>query len=216
MLCLCRVPRESIQPDVRRFGSYPRAQHGRSRGCCGLCPLLSVQSLKRNAPGGCSFRLSPRASASDHCSALGAHVRFFFLVPQRTLPDLQRMKLCGTVGEFVARSEQVSFFLVAHRRSRPTADETLLLCAVVGTEVGLYSPPDRCAGESVARSAQVSFLLGTEPIAPHWHIDGPFIYVGAHYVLPRALPIILALTQSSIRKRPGRLATSKFGPPVHS
>jgi hypothetical protein len=33
------------------------------------------------------------------------------LVPHRTLPDLQRMKLCGTVGESVARSAQVSFLL---------------------------------------------------------------------------------------------------------
>jgi hypothetical protein len=29
-----------------------------------------------------------------------------------------------------------SFFLVAHRRRRPAADETMLLCIVVGTEVG--------------------------------------------------------------------------------
>jgi hypothetical protein len=61
----------------------------------------------------CFERLRMRARTDAPMFLIGP---FCFLVPHRTLPDLQRMKLCGTVGESVARSEQVSFFLGAFFR----------------------------------------------------------------------------------------------------
>jgi hypothetical protein len=44
-------------------------------------PLTSMRiggPQKRKARAGCSFRLRPRASTSDHCSPPGARVRPFF------------------------------------------------------------------------------------------------------------------------------------------